>query len=254
LARYLQEASKDLGNNDKAQYLHLYQDASSQEGWKSFQELDSHTKAHAKNGILMDDLSFTAEPTLVIGLPAGTKGSQHATNERYYVSDYDVYAVAHTSTVITGQNPRIEGWGNHGEFADPRDIKAIIAVNAQLLGQGQSIQEFEGELGSHFRDFPIQHAPCAATQVKGGGDAPLAGYAVPDFMENPPKSLWAIEPGDQNHPEGSIIELKSAEDFAAYMITKSTEDPDCPCEAILNSKVLDHCMNKLYQVQPRAAA
>jgi hypothetical protein len=199
--------------------------------------------------------TFTSEPTLVIGLPAGTEGTQHAAQDRYYVSDYDVYAVAHTSAAAIGQNEQITSWGNHGEFADPRDIKAIIAVNAQLLGgQGQPIQNLEGQLGSRFRDFPIQHAPCAATQVTGGDrGSPLAGYAVPDFMENPPKSLWVVEQGIPPS-EGSVIELKTAEDFAAYMITKSTEDPQNPCEAIFNSKVLDYCMAKLSTSPPAAAA
>jgi hypothetical protein len=201
------------------------------------------------------------EPTLVIGLKGqagaapGTAGSQHAAQDRYYVSDYDVYAIAHTSTMSTGQNTQIANWGNHGEFADPRNINAIIAINAQLLGQGQPIEDLEGNLGAHFRDFPIQHAPCAATRVAGGGQAaPLSGYAVPDFMENPPKSLWVIEPGDRDHPNGSVIELKTAENFAAYMITKSTGDTQAPCEAILNSKVLDHCMAQLAGPQPAAAA
>jgi hypothetical protein len=180
--------------------------------------------------------TFTSEPTLVIGLKGkpgaqpGTGGSQYPTQDRYYVSDYDVYAIAHTSAATIGQNEQITSWGNHGEFADPRDIKAIIAVNAQLLSQGQDIQNLEEYLSSHFRDFPIQHAPCAATQVTGEGQN-MTGYAVPDFP------LWVVEPEN-------VIRLDGAGDLAAYMIDLSTKRVRS-AKAILNSKVLDHCVNAL---------
>jgi hypothetical protein len=202
--------------------------------WKTPDKVSAHTQSHFGNKILMDDIggpSFTAEPTLVIGLPAGTRGSQQTT-ERYYVSDYDVYAIAHTSGTAVGQNEQIAQWGNHGEFADPRDIKAIIAVNHQLLikDQGQTIAAFEGSLGSRFRDFPIQHAAAAAGIVK-TTETGLEGFAVPDFP------LWVVEPGN-------VIKLDGRGDLAAYMIHLSMKE-EKPAETILNSKVLDLCVREL---------
>ena len=163
-----------------------------------------------------------AEPTLVIGLPAGTGGSQHAAQERYYVSDYDVYAIAHATaaeaidTLIT-QNEFLQNtWQNCGEFADNRDMAAINFVNALLLASGTAdpqaapdlqaaLQQYREKYDSNHRNRPIQHAAAAAGIVKTTEAGGLEGFAVPDFP------LWAVE-------SGSVIKLENAGDLAAYMI------------------------------------
>jgi hypothetical protein len=187
------------------------------------------------------------EPTLVIGLPANSEGSQQTT-ERYYVSDYDVYAIAHTTaaeaadTLITQNGVLQNTWENCGEFADNRDMAAINLVNALLLAPGiadpqVALQQYQANYDSNHRDRPIQHAAAAATTVKTTATGGLEGFAVPDFP------LWVVEPGN-------VIKLENAGDLAAYMIHLSIKRGRS-AEAILNSKVLDLCVNEL--ISGRAA-
>ncbi|MDR3143242.1 MAG: hypothetical protein LBT57_00025, partial [Puniceicoccales bacterium] len=200
LAEYVQQALKD---ENKAQYLCLYQDGPSGSQWTPLPKLDSHTKSHAKNGDLMAPSGFTAEPTLVIGLPAGTEGSQHAAKERYYVADYDVYAIAHTDPTDPSQASGVmqalqRDWPNCGAFADNQDIRAINFVNALLLSSlkgastsgeiQRALDEYRENYDSNHRDRPIQHATAAAGTVKTTTTG-LEGFAVPDFP------LWAVEGG-----------------------------------------------------------
>jgi hypothetical protein len=237
--KYVQQALKD---KKQAPYICLYQESG--EKWTPLEELDSHIKAHAKNEDLMEHLGFTIEPTLVIGLPAQkegetpeSRGSQQKT-ERYYVSDYDVYAIAHTGAAASGQDKEIMEWRNHGEIADPRDIEAILYVNAKLLNKGTP-EYLKKNLETHFRDFPIQHAAAAAGIVTTNTEGGLEGFAVPDFP------LWVVESEGPSQP-GNVIRLDGPEDLAAYMINLST-DENKRAEAIFNSKVLDFCVNKLLQ-------
>jgi hypothetical protein len=203
-----------------------------------------------------------AQPTLVIGIPSQSeeetpesRGSQQTT-ERYYVSDYDVYAIAHTTAVeatdtLIAQNEFLRNtWPNCGEFADNRDITAINFVNALLLASGTAdpqaaLQQYQNNYTSNHRDRPIQHAAAAAGKVETTATGGLKGFAVPDFP------LWVVE-------SGNVIKLENAGDLAAYMVCLANGSDDLQgntqYQAILNSKVLDHCVNELMSSQPAAAA
>jgi hypothetical protein len=162
-------------------YLKVYKDPDPREDVPKWEEITDLSTI----SLSAEDFA-QVEPTLVIGLKGqagaapGTGGSQHAAQDRYYVSDYDVYAIAHTARPTDPNQPPQSSWPNCGEFADPRDIEAIIDVNARLLGQGQDLETFKNNLGSHFRDFLIQHAAAAAGIVETKGTK-LEGFAVPDF-------------------------------------------------------------------------
>ncbi|MDR0445410.1 MAG: hypothetical protein LBG98_04005 [Puniceicoccales bacterium] len=236
-------------------YLKVYEDPKPTDANPNWAEV---TNLSTMNLSAADFAQAKPEPTLVIGLPKDTKGSQQKT-ERYYVSDYDVYAIAHTQaqTIASGQAPGVmqsevlqKDWPNCGEFADNRDKAAINFVNALLLSPGrgafpeQALAEYQKNYDSNHRDRPIQHAAAAAGIVTTKKEGGLEGFSVPDFP------LWVVESEGPSQP-GNVIKLENAGDLAAYMINLSTDKNKC-AEAIFNSKVLDFCVNDL--IRPMDAA
>lgn len=199
--------------------------------------------------------SFIAEATKVLG-PTKAEDADKASGvtndkiqggaqqERYYVSDYDVFSIVHNGPVEGAatvkailpkeHNNEYEYLGKFGgEVADKRDILTIDAINAQLLGYGsedsESVEKYRKDLSNHYdivRTFqPIQHAAAAALQFNN----PAASPSYP---------LYAIE-------KENVVKIGSDIEFAAYLY--NLENPQnsggmkqtCIINSVLSDRLVD---------------
>lgn len=141
--------------------------------------------------------------------------NENMDKERYYVSDYDVFAIAHrdsqsaTTKTSNGQSNAADGVHNRykllgesgGEVADPADVATINAINKELReidNTKKHINECKRKGLYEEKTFnPIQHAAAATLHFNN----PAAKPAYP---------LFAIE---ENH----VIAIKDHKALAAYL-------------------------------------